>query len=141
MTAPTPYQVWIDTNWPETHTYGHCEEAAHNMALEFPALRLVRGHYHCPIWGKRQHWWCETAEGTVIDPTASQFPSKGVMGSYEEAEEHTMVRIGCCAFCGEDIMAPLSEVEAGRVTHPTVCSKACGEAFTAHLNAELQGCF
>jgi hypothetical protein len=31
----------------------------------------------CPIWGARDHFWCVDGEDNVVDPTASQFPSKG----------------------------------------------------------------
>ena len=47
-----------------------------------PELTLVRGFYHCPFWGKQQHWWTQYPDGTIYDPTKNQFPSKGC-GEYE----------------------------------------------------------
>jgi len=58
-----------------------CKEFSIMMSRDFPELRLVGGYYVCPKLGKRIHWWCETPNGTIIDPTAAQFPSRGT-GSY-----------------------------------------------------------
>ena len=55
-----------------------CEEACKNDS----SLTLVRGHYYCPIWNvEEQHWWTTRPDGTIFDPTAKQFGSKG-MGIY-----------------------------------------------------------
>lgn len=88
------YQEWIDQLDDVT---GKCEEITAAMAEAFPELRRVRGHYHCWIWGKREHWWLMDGD-EVVDPTAAQFPSKGE-GSYVEweGEEPT----GMCPNCGE----------------------------------------
>ena len=52
---------------------GNCREATAAMVKAFPELRRVRGHYGwCP------HWWCETPDGTVVDPTARQFTPGGI---------------------------------------------------------------
>lgn len=36
---------------------------------------LVRGWYVDAIWGEQEHWWCETSDGTIVDPTVEQFPT------------------------------------------------------------------
>lgn len=98
------YSSWIALHYPDntgTEAYGKCAEATELMVAEFPELLRVRGHYMCAIWGMREHWWCETADGEVIDPTANQFPTKGV-GTYityvpDERGEPT----GKCLDCGE----------------------------------------
>ena len=62
---------------------GNCKEFCDKLIESTPTLRLVRGHYHCPYWGKQAHWWCEDADGEIVDPTVKQFPSNG-MGEYVE---------------------------------------------------------
>jgi hypothetical protein len=63
---------------------GKCKEAVDELVSKNPKLRAVRGHYWCPIWNSNeQHWWCVDADGTIIDPTAKQFPSAG-LGEYTE---------------------------------------------------------
>lgn len=62
---------------------GRCHELASDAVQLDPTLRLVRGWYRCPVWGDQQHWWAEREDGTIIDPTAAQFPSAGV-GRYIE---------------------------------------------------------
>lgn len=62
---------------------GKCKEMSEALIVEDPSLTLVRGHYYCPFWGEQPHWWTKKPDGTVIDPTKDQFPSKG-NGSYIE---------------------------------------------------------
>lgn len=88
------YQEWIDQLG---DTYGTCHEVTKEMAKEFPELQRVRGHYFCWVWGEREHWWLTNGD-EVIDPTASQFPSKGG-GEYEEWEGPEPT--GMCPNCGE----------------------------------------
>src|SRR5215217_802471 len=33
---------------------GTCKEASEKLALSNPELTIVRGYYHCPLWGKRE---------------------------------------------------------------------------------------
>lgn len=61
---------------------GKCHEMAADACRQDPTLTLVRGFYHCPTWGKQQHWWAARPDGSIVDPTADQFPSKGA-GRYE----------------------------------------------------------
>jgi hypothetical protein len=60
---------------------GKCRELAEAAVAADPTLTLVRGHYLCPVWGPQAHWWTTRPDGTVFDPTALQFPSKGT-GEY-----------------------------------------------------------
>jgi hypothetical protein len=93
---------------------GKCYEYAAAAAAADPSLTLVRGHYVCPLWGRQPHWWCQRG-GEIIDPTAKQFPSKGI-GEYIPFDG--MVE---CEVCGKII--PESEAMfAGR--YP-VCSSRC----------------
>jgi hypothetical protein len=70
------------------------------MREVFPELELRRGHYHCPIWGKRQHWWLVTPDNQTVDPTAAQFPSGG-LGEYVELDESQTEPTGRCMNCGD----------------------------------------
>lgn len=70
---------WIKENPSEPHI---CYKVTREMLRAFPELWRVHGYYYCWILGKRKHWWL-TDGNVVIDPTASQFPSKGE-GRYEE---------------------------------------------------------
>ena len=63
---------------------GKCREMSEAAVAADSSLRLVRGHYYCPMANERfTHWWCETSLGEVVDPTAAQFQSSG-FGEYEE---------------------------------------------------------
>lgn len=129
------YNIWIQGylarfEAPEA-CLGHCAEAVKEMHQHFPELTPVVGHVYCPApWGRRAHRWLVTSEGDIVDPTAAQFP---LIYEYEELTEHTLVRLGSCAWCGEDIMGKPDDYR------PTVCSSECHDAFAASLNAELHG--
>lgn len=73
-----------DTQDNYTKFRGKCKEMSEAAVREDPTLRLVRGHYFCPVWGvEEQHWWTVREDGTINDPTALQFPSAG-LGIYTE---------------------------------------------------------
>jgi hypothetical protein len=82
----------METNYSKYR--GKCKEKAVELAAVKPSLRVVKGHYHCPIWGNQQHWWCEDENGVVVDPTAKQFPSGGI-GEYVEFDGYAE-----CSQCG-----------------------------------------
>lgn len=60
---------------------GRCKEFAEDAVKADQTLKLVRGWYICPFWGEEGHWWTVRPDGTIYDPTALQFPSKGT-GEY-----------------------------------------------------------
>ncbi len=95
------YKDWIETWLTSNNPYGKCAEATLSMQKEFPELIRVRGHYYDAIWGEREHWWLKTKDGEIVDPTAAQFPTKGILGDYEEWEEGREEPIGKCMNCGE----------------------------------------
>ncbi len=112
------YAQWIDANVSADST-GQCAEVTQAMAVAFPELRRVRGHYFCFVWCcDRAHWWMETAAGEVIDPTAEQFPSKG-RGIYREHEGQEPS--GKCPNCGGYVY------DSG-----TVCSDVCARSYEAY---------
>ena len=88
---------WIAEN--VTETYGKCAEITERMQVVFTALRRVRGHYYCMVWGEREHWWLVDEDGEVVDPTAKQFPSNGA-GTYVEWDESQQEPSGLCPNCG-----------------------------------------
>jgi len=92
------YSEWIQNNVAET--FGQCAEATAKMQDAFPELTRVRGHYFCPIWEDRAHWWLVDPAGKIVDPTAGQFPSKG-NGTYTMWDESEPEPTGKCLECGE----------------------------------------
>jgi hypothetical protein len=96
---------------------GKCKELSETLCSENPNLRLVRGHYFCPIWNTdEQHWWCEDINtGKIVDPSAKQFPSKG-LGTYTPF--NGMVE---CAECGKT----LPEDRAKFYGSYAFCSESC----------------
>jgi hypothetical protein len=99
---------------------GKCREMSEAAVRADPSLRLVRGHYVCPFWGQQAHWWAEKPDGTVVDPTARQFPSKG-SGDYVEFD-------GCvaCAECGKKMHEREVKYAEGRYAW---CSYECQGRF------------
>lgn len=94
---------------------GRCKEMAEAACAADTSLRLVRGHYYDPAWGKQQHWWCERADGSIYDPTAAQFPSNGD-SVYEEFSG-----VVECEQCGKQ----MQEEEAQWAGRYPVCSGMC----------------
>lgn len=77
-----------------------CSEITTQMVEEFPELRRVRGHYVDSFSHQRhQHWWCVDEQGTIIDPTSSQFLDGG-NGEYEPWNEEQAEPTGLCINCG-----------------------------------------
>lgn len=77
---------------------GKCKELCAEAIQKDPSLRLVRGYYFCPIWNtEEQHWWTVKPDGTIHDPSAKQFPSKGC-GIYTEFDGTVT-----CEECGKKI--------------------------------------
>lgn len=112
-------RAWLEKYLADDPT-GKCAALTQALVEAFPSLRRVRGHYFCPMTGKAYpHWWCETSEGAVIDPTSAQFPSMG-LGAYEE---HTGPEpTGKCPNCGGYCY------DGGQV-----CSDRCAREYTAYL--------
>jgi hypothetical protein len=95
---------------------GKCREACEAIKQEDHTLTLVRGTYYCPIWGSNEeHWWCVDKDGKIVDPTAEQFPSKG-LGFYTPFDGYVE-----CAQCGKKIQEEKAEM-AGRFP---VCDGRC----------------
>jgi hypothetical protein len=99
---------------------GKCKEMSEALVAEDPTLTLVRGHYFCPIWNRDEpHWWCVKQDGTIVDPTARQFPSAGG-GIYTPF--NGMV---ACAECGKEV----PEADAVFDSNYAFCSGKCNMRF------------
>ena len=118
---PEKYTVWIAAN--VSQAYGACAEMTLKMKEAFPELTRVRGHYYCLVWGERAHWWLATPEGQIVDPTATQFPSRGI-GVYAPWEEGAEEPTGQCPNCGDLCYG-------GR----DLCSDACERSYLSYLNS------
>ncbi len=94
---------------------GKCKEYCERAIRLFPALKIKRGHYYDFMWGEQQHWWCVRPDGTVFDPTAKQFPSRG-SGDYVEFDG-----LFSCEQCGDKVR----EEEASVDGHHVFCSSEC----------------
>ncbi len=116
------YVEWIKKYLANSFGMGTCKETTERMQLAFPELERVRGHYYCPIWGEREHWWLVDSESQIIDPTKDQFPSKG-QGVYTAWIEGTEEPTGKCLNCGEYTYGDAS----------SICSERCDVEFRASL--------
>lgn len=94
---------------------GKCKEFCESEMDKDPSLTLVRGHYIDTFWGPQQHWWLIRPDGTIYDPTARQFPTKGAC---EYVPFDGMIN---CEFCGEQT----TEENAYMNGHHTYCSYVC----------------
>lgn len=97
---------------------GKCKKICTEMAEKDPTLTIVKGWYYCPFWGKQAHYWL-VKDGKIIDPTARQFPSKGI-GEYVPYDGNVE-----CAECGKT----LKEEDAILESHYAFCSGTCYRRF------------
>lgn len=94
---------------------GKCREMAEDLVRQHPDIRLVQGFYHCPLWGKQPHWWTKKEDGTIIDPSAAQFPSYGA-GDYEEFNGKIQ-----CEECGKEVTEEKAYIDGNHA----FCSREC----------------
>lgn len=97
---------------------GKCHAACIALQATLPELTLHRGWYHQPGWPKTscQHWWLQTPQGQIIDPTSLQFPNPHIKDLYEEFNGFCE-----CEECGTSI----KEEEAIFAGRYPVCSDIC----------------
>ena len=104
----------VETNYIKFR--GKCKELSEAAVAENSNLRLVRGHYFCPILNTNEpHWWTVDAEGVVFDPSRLQFPSAG-MGIYEEFDG-----VVYCVECGNEVEEDRAVIEGNYAC----CSVRC----------------
>lgn len=106
------YTTWIQRKLTQGSPIAMCAAWTRDMVAAFPELTRVHGHVH--LWsGRCPHWWCETPDGEIIDPTVSQF--RGLPYAYWPHQEGAPEPTGKCINCGEYVYAPRS----------SSCSEAC----------------
>ena len=100
-----------------------CASATLEMQKAFPELVRKRGTVLIPFSNRRPtHWWLETPDGDIIDPTEYQF---GCILEYFERDKSKPEPMGKCLECGADVYpgAPSS----------SACSIECNEKFAESL--------
>jgi hypothetical protein len=98
---------------------GKCKELSNELEKKNPDLIVVKGWYHCPIWGKQQHYWCKNKKtGEIVDPSVKQFPSSMYADEsfYEEYNGFLY-----CEFCNKTV----KETDAKFYIHHVYCSTEC----------------
>jgi hypothetical protein len=126
------YDQWI-TDYTTRHDgqlLGKCREAVAEMRAAFPELREVRGHVWC-TWGQRGHVWCAAPDGTVVDPTAAQFPPP--IFEYDEWKPGSEVRVGTCMECGNAIYEACESLD-DEPPRREFCDARCYDNYAAYLN-------
>lgn len=125
------YVEWIEDyeRRQNGHLLGRCAEACKEMHAAFPELKIVKGHVETGVWGRRGHWWLTTPEGEIIDPTAKQFP---VIFEYEPFQPGSLVRVGKCCNCGDEIWEPIQSLDQDH-GQKSICSKECHDSYVAYL--------
>lgn len=118
------YQDWIHKHYPDGGA-SMCNGATADMVKEFPELTRVRGYYGCPRWGRSAHWWCKTATGEIVDPTAGQFVPGGEYEEFDESKAH-LLPTGKCMDCGEYVY-----------NNNTFCNDDCERATRRYLGLSL----
>jgi hypothetical protein len=117
------YWDWLQANYAGQNLKARCGPIVREMVKEFPELKACPGHYICPVSGQHEHWWCETEDGEIVDPTYSQFVSQG-FGEYEPWPEGEPIPIGKCFNCGGLVYT---------AEHGGVCSENCHIEYRAYL--------
>jgi hypothetical protein len=109
----------------------NCAMFTRHMAERFPELKRVAGFYQNPEGASHgEHWWLETADGIIVDPTADQWPSLGT-GTYVRYDPTVhLVSKGSCPSCGVGLYS-----RSG--SYP--CSKSCDEALASEYGVHAMG--
>lgn len=95
---------------------GTCKEAVEAICAEDSTLTAVRGHYWCPHWGMQPHWWAVKQDGTIVDPTVKQFPTKGFAAEYIPFDGTVE-----CSECGKKMLEEDAHFESNYI----FCSGEC----------------
>lgn len=121
------YEAWIKENITPETAFAKCAEWSAAMQTFFPELKRVRGHVMLSTGIERSHWWCVAEDGSIVDPTKSQFglPYFGAAPVfYEEWDESQKQPTGKCPNCGGYCY-----------DDNYLCSKACEISYEAYCNS------
>ena len=112
-------------------SHNYCSQFTRRMAEQFPELRRVAGFYKSPAGASHgEHWWLETPDGVIVDPTADQWPSKGT-GKYVRYDPALhLVSKGSCPSCGVGLYS-----RAG--SYP--CSEDCDQSLATEYGVLKMG--
>jgi len=106
----------MQTNY--TKYRGKCKQLCQQAVSDDPTLTIVRGYYHCAIFGRQGHWWCVTPDGAIHDPSKLQFPDQN--GEYEEFDGFFD-----CYQCGKKITEEKVQIYGNYVFCSGNCIYAC----------------
>lgn len=128
------YQAWIEERYPDyARSAGECAQACKAMKEAFPELEVTNGFVTVLDYPEpRQHWWCKTANGTIVDPTKKQYP---FILDYEEIDEAHPARNypqARCHQCGEHYYETPE-------LNGTMHTKTCEREYTEYLMEGLRG--
>ncbi len=110
---------------------GACGHAVNEMVEAFPELERVAG-WVTFSGGCSEHFWCVAPDGSIVDPTASQFYGKLRYVAFQPGDK---VRVGRCMNCGDGIYAQVERL-GDRSDARSVCSPECAGALEADLSFE-----
>jgi hypothetical protein len=124
------YSEWIKKNYSTYQSaLANCQSACKAMVKEFPELKITNGFAHFLTCGPRAHWWLIAPDGSIVDPTAHQFPD--YLGSpimhYEEIDDDHDARKypqQRCMNCGEYYY---QKPELKGVMHTKQCERELSE--------------
>lgn len=128
------YQRWVD-NQVGPYTRGMCGKCTEQMTQRFPELKRCSGWAIDACGQMYEHYWCETEDGEIVDPTVSQFLFKIV--TYRYFVPGDVIKVGKCLECGQHIFGKVQDPRdpqpelVGGARSMTVCSDECLKALVA----------
>lgn len=126
------YSQWI-SDWLASRNgrvRGLCAPATQEMVAAFPELARTPG-WISSNEGSSEHFWCVAPDGSILDPTASQFTGQLVYEPFKPGDE---VRVGRCLNCGSGIYMPVESLEDESYAR-SICSDECEKAMAEELGA------
>ncbi len=122
------YQEWIAEYTSNTKfLVGRCLHATLEMCKVFPELKRVPGHVLLPA-RYEEHWWCETPDGKIVDPTADQWETAPI--EYVPWKPGTEVVVGKCMDCGATIYGTPDSLDGNR---QEFCDDRCRDSYLKYL--------
>jgi hypothetical protein len=126
------YKAWISVNYSNPRdAVSQCKEACHKMKESFSELIITNGLVLVGL-DFRQHWWCKTEDGDIVDPTAHQYEVFDLkISEYQEIDDDHDLRKypQCkCMNCGEYFFYKKDSQSQNS------CSDKCSDALDAYYN-------
>lgn len=128
------YEAWIKTFLENNNPRNLCHYATNLMVQEFQELKRERGYVLVEnVYGVQvtdQHWWCVAEDGSIVDPTATQYFKVLEYEPYSE-EKHGPLPVGKCPDCG-GLIYPDNE-------HKGFCNEECRASWNKYMAKECAG--